>query len=107
MAVRIADAMRRGALCHDAATGSDSIDFLRIDWFEIAHLTVGDARHRFGVTPRSPAAIAAGSRTPWEPGGISEYQQASGQAQARRDGRTHDSFGAAPRPDGTPPEPIA
>jgi len=96
MAVRIADAMRRGALCHDSATGSDSIDYLRVDWFEIAYLSVGDAQRRFGVTPRSHAAIAAGSLTPWEPGGISEYQQASGQAQARRDGRSYDSFGAAP-----------
>ena len=29
MAIRVADAMRRGALCHDAVTGDDSIDFLR------------------------------------------------------------------------------
>lgn len=99
MAVRVADAMRRGALCHDVATGSDSIDFLRIDWFEIADLTVDEARTRFGVTPRSDAAIAAGSVTAWEPGGISPYQLASGRAQADRDGRPHDSYGASPAPE--------
>src|SRR4029078_13373420 len=32
MAIRVADAMRRGALCHDDVTGADSIDFLGIDW---------------------------------------------------------------------------
>jgi hypothetical protein len=28
MSIRLADAMRRGAWCHDRETGSDSIDFL-------------------------------------------------------------------------------
>ena len=32
MAARLSDALRRGALCHDNKTGSDSIDFLALDW---------------------------------------------------------------------------
>jgi hypothetical protein len=60
VAVRIADAMRRGALCTDHETGSDSIDYLRLDWFELAPLPLDDVRHRFGLTPKSAAAEAAG-----------------------------------------------
>src|SRR5436305_5746128 len=72
MATRVADAMRRGALC----TGS--IDFLRVDWFAIAQLPVGDARARFGLVPKAENALAAGSVGPWEPGGISPYQARTG-----------------------------
>jgi hypothetical protein len=38
MSIRLADAMHRGAWCHDRATGSDSIAFLRQDWFVLAAL---------------------------------------------------------------------
>jgi hypothetical protein len=96
MAIRLGDAMRRGALCHDAVTGSDSIDFLMIDWFEVAHLPLDEARARFRVQPKSDAAVAAGSITAWEPGGISPYQLAAGQGLAAREGRTYDSYGASP-----------
>jgi hypothetical protein len=44
MAVRLSDAMRRGALAHDAVTGSDSIDFLGMDWFEVPPVLCGPAR---------------------------------------------------------------
>src|SRR5262245_26818616 len=74
MATRVGDAMRRGALGHDEATGSDSIDFLQVDWFEVAPLPLAEARARFRLVPKDPAAIAAGSIGPWEPGGISPFQ---------------------------------
>lgn len=101
VAARLADAMARGAWCHDTATGSDSIDFLRIDWFALAPLPVEDVRRRFGVRPKSPAAVAAGSVGPWEPGGISPFQLSSGRAMAEEAGEPYDSFGAtasAPAP---------
>jgi hypothetical protein len=87
-ATRLADAMRRGALC----TGS--IDFLRIDWFAIAHLPVEEVRLRFGVLPKATAAIEQGSVGPWQPGGISPFQWDAGQALARSQGRPYDAFGA-------------
>ena len=91
VAVRLADAMRRGALCHG------SIDFLGLDWFELAPLTLDEVRARFGVTAKAEAAVAAGSVGPWEPGGISEYQDAAGRAAAAAGGRPYDSFGASVR----------
>jgi len=94
MAIRVADAMSRGAWCHDAVTGADSIDFLQLDWFDLADQPVDDLRTRFSVRPKSAEAVAAGSVTAWEPGGISPFQLASGQAQAERDGRPYESFGA-------------
>ena len=93
MATRVADAMRRGALC----TGS--IDFLRVDWFAIAHLRVGEARARFGLVPKAQAAVAAGSVGPWEPGGISRYQARTGAALAEAQGRLYDAYGAEAVPD--------
>ncbi|MGH9209061.1 MAG: hypothetical protein ACRD2C_00080 [Acidimicrobiales bacterium] len=91
MAVRVADAMYRGARCRDTVTGSDSVDFLRVDWFALAPLPLADVRARFAVEPKSHAAIAAGSVDPWEPGGISEFQLASGRAAAERDGRPYEA----------------
>jgi hypothetical protein len=95
MAARVADAMRRGAWCHDAEAGSDSVDFLRVDWFALAALPVHEVRQRFRLVPKSPAAVAAGSVGPAEPGGISAFQLASGEAAAARDGRSYDPYGAA------------
>jgi len=94
MAVRVADAMRRGALCHDEATGSDSIDFLQVDWFELAPLPVEAVRRRFHVPPTSAEAEAAGSIGPWEPGGISPFQQAAGRDLAEAQGRPYEAYGA-------------
>lgn len=93
MAVRVADAMRRGALCRDVETGSNSIDYLLVDWFELAPLPLEAVRARFSVTPKSDAAVAASSVTPWEPGGISEFQLANGRAVAEREGRPYESYG--------------
>jgi hypothetical protein len=88
MAVRVADAMRRGA------EGRGSTDFLNVDWFDIADYPVDDARERFGVVPKSGRAIAAGSVGPWERGGISPYQWKAGHVAAEAEGREYDSFGA-------------
>ena len=91
VAVRLADAMRRGALC------SGSIDFLGLDWFELAPLPVEEVRARFGIVAKSDDAVAAGSVGPWEPGGISEFQEGAGRAAAEAEGRPYDSFGASVR----------
>jgi hypothetical protein len=105
MAARVADAMRRGALC------LGSVDFLRTDWFSLAHLTLDAAREHFGVPPKDPGAADAGSVGPWEPGGISPFQFRAGQDQARAAGRPYEAFGAVPaapsepgRPATVPPE---
>jgi len=93
VAVRIADAMRRGALCRDSVVGTDSIDYLHLDWFSIAELSVADARRRFGVMDKSPEAVAAGSVGPWDRGGISEFQLNAGRELAMRQGRPYESYG--------------
>ncbi len=90
MAARVADAMRRGALCRG------STDFMAIDWFELADTPVEEARRHFGVPAKAPAAIQAGSVGPWEPGGISPYQHQAGRDLAARSRRLYDSFGASP-----------
>jgi hypothetical protein len=88
MASRVADAMRRGALC------SGSIDFLRLDWFDLAHLTIPEVHERFGVPPKASDAVTAGSVGPWHAGGISAFQVRSGEELARLQGRPYDSYGA-------------
>ncbi len=93
MAVRLADALRRGALCAAHAGGPD---LLGIDWFAHAERTVDEMRDELGVVPKSELALAAGSVGPWEPGGISPFQYAAGRRAAEADGRGYDSFGAAP-----------
>jgi len=94
MAVRVADAMTRGAWCHDNETGEDSIDFLRIDWFDLADRPVDEVRERFSLRPRSELAVSAGSTTAWERGGISPFQVRCGREAAARAGRSYDAFGA-------------
>jgi hypothetical protein len=96
MAVRLADAMRRGAWCRDRETGSDSIDFLRQDWFALAPLPLDEVRARFGLRPKSPDAVAAGAVGPWEPGGISPFQMDAGRALAASEGRGYEPYGASP-----------
>jgi hypothetical protein len=95
MAVRLSDAMRRGARCHDNATGSDSIDFLALDWLSLADQPVAALRERFSLVPKSDDAVLAGSVGPWEKGGISPFQMASGQKQADGRGRPYDAHGAS------------
>lgn len=88
MPVRLGDAMRRGALCEG------SVDFMGLDWFELATLTVGEVREHFGVRPKSNDALHVGSVGPWEPGGISAFQVSSGTQLALRAGLPYESFGA-------------
>ncbi len=56
VAVRMADAMRRGALCCDSVLGVDSIDYLRLDWFALAEVPVSEVRRRVGIPDKSPEA---------------------------------------------------
>ncbi len=95
MAVRLSDAMRRGALCHDAVTGSDSIDFLKMDWFSVAHQSCAELRTRFHLVAKAPEAVAAGSVGPWERGGISRFQVNAGREMAAAQGRPYDAYGAS------------
>ncbi|HEY3142761.1 MAG TPA: hypothetical protein VGJ86_16595 [Acidimicrobiales bacterium] len=96
MAIRVADAMRRGALGRDQVLDQDSIDYLRVDWFELGPLPLAEVRKRFSIQPKSPEARAAGSVSPWEPGGISEFQLHSGQSQATAQNRPYNPYGASP-----------
>jgi len=95
MAVRLSDAMRRGALCRDCETGADSIDFLRLDWFAVAHRTCEDVRARFNLVPKAEAAVVAGSVGPWERGGINPFQMNAGRELAASRGLPYDAHGAS------------
>jgi hypothetical protein len=97
VAVRLADAMRRGALCHDNVSDNDSVDFLRVDWFELAPLPLDEVRARFCVQPKSATAVAAGSAGPRDAGGISPFQLEAGRGFAEHLGVAYDSFGATTR----------
>jgi hypothetical protein len=92
MATRMADAMYRAANCNHKD------DLLKVDWFSLADLPVGDVRRAFNVIPKSEAAYVAGSVSPWERGGISVYQFEYGQRRAAEEGRAYESYGAAPEP---------
>jgi len=95
MAARLSEAMARGARCHDAETGSDSIDFLKMDWFAVAHRTCDDLRERFHLLAKSEDAPAAGSVGPWQPGGISPFQMTAGRELAALRGLPYDAHGAS------------
>lgn len=83
MARRLADAMRRGALTQG------SHDFLDLDWFALADRPVAVVRSEIGLIPKDPAALAAGSAGPWQPGGISTFQLESARAAAAADAREY------------------
>jgi hypothetical protein len=87
MPARLADGMRRGALC--------GRDLLEVDWFAYADWPVEDVRPEFNIVEKSVKARAAGSVGPWEPGGISPYQLDAGKRAAEADGRQYDCYGAA------------
>ena len=95
VAVRLADAMRRGAL---VAAHADSPDLLQRDWFADAARPVAEVRAELGLVARSENAIECGSVTAWEPGGITPYQYECGRRMAEAAGRPYDSFGAVPFP---------
>jgi hypothetical protein len=94
MAVRLADAMRRGALC---AAANHSLDLFAQDWFELAELPLDGVRARLGVPEKGARAVELGSVTPWEPGGMSEYQYRAGQSAAEAAGREYHAHGATPQ----------
>ena len=95
MAVRLADALRRGALSHGLG-GQPDVDLLAVDWFALADRPVDELRSAFGVVAKSEAAEAAGSVGPWEAGGISPYQWTTAQEHAASLGQPYDSYGARP-----------
>ena len=95
MTVRIGDAMRRGALSH-GLHGAPDVDFMAVDWFALADVPVDELRARFAIPPKSDRAIAAGSVTPWEAGGMSETQLAMGAALADELGICYEGYGASP-----------
>ncbi len=99
MAVRLADAMARGAnaawYLDDHGRG-DETDFMAVDWFTYADWRLEDVRKHFGVPVKSAKAVAAGSVTPWEPGGISRFQHQHGRELAKASGEPYDSYGATP-----------
>ena len=97
MAVRLSDAMRRGALCRDQSTGADSIDFLKLDWLSLAHVPCEELRTRFNLVSKSPEAVAAKSVGPWEAGGISPFQIKAGKDMAARAGVAYDAAPACRR----------
>ena len=76
MAVRLADAMRRGALT------AGSHDFLDVDWFTLADRPVAVVRKEIGLVAKAPEAVSAGSSGPWEDGGITAYQLNSARSAA-------------------------
>ena len=93
MAVRLADALRRGALVGAHAGGPD---LLQLDWFARAERSIEEVREELGVVAKSEAAVEAGSVGPWEHGGISPFQCGAGQRRSEAAGRVYDSFGASP-----------
>ncbi len=93
MTVRLADAMRRGALCGAHAGGPD---LLKRDWFADAARPVAEVRAALGIVPKTEFAIESGSVTAWEPGGISPYQYECGRRAAEAAGREYESYGARP-----------
>ncbi|MDQ6840033.1 MAG: hypothetical protein M3137_17315 [Actinomycetota bacterium] len=103
MAVRLADAMRRGAVCSDDERDDDSVDYLALDWFAIADQSIAAMRKRFNIVPKSAEVDEVGSPGPWQPGGISAFQFACGQQRAEVEGRPYDSHGACV--DSLPPVP--
>jgi hypothetical protein len=80
---------------NDTAPGRGT-DLLATDWFEHAERSLADVRKELGLLPRSDRAVAAGSKTPWERGGISPFQFRHGREVAEAEGREYDSFGAEP-----------
>lgn len=90
MAIRMANAMYRGAKC------SFKADLLKVDWFAYADRAVDDVRREFNIIPKSEDAYGAGSVSPWERGGISPYQFECGQRQAANEGREYECYGAEP-----------
>lgn len=85
MPERLGDAMLRGARC------AGSVDFLGLDWFEIADQQTSDLRTHFGIGDKKPGL---GSPGPFESGGITPFQVTSGKAMAASAGVRYEAWGA-------------
>lgn len=71
MATRVADALRRGRICHqDVLHG--------IDYFEYVDLPIEEARAALSIVPKGDDALSAGSAGVWESAGITAYQREHG-----------------------------
>ncbi|MEY9963288.1 hypothetical protein ABIA33_001321 [Streptacidiphilus sp. MAP12-16] len=86
VALRLGDAMRRGARA--------GVDLLGVDWFSLAELPVTQARRDLGLPDKDQLAVSAGSVGPWSQGGISPFQRGSGMKLAAAEGRPYQSYGA-------------
>ncbi len=100
MAVRLADAMYRG---RDARLARQRRPTRARRDRPARHRLVRARRpsaRRGARRARHPAAVGraieAGSKTAWEPGGISPFQFAHGHDVAHAEGRAYDSYGAEP-----------
>ena len=80
----------------DADDRCAETDLLGHDWFTYADWPLSDVRAHFGLPPRSELAVASGSVTPWEHGGISPFQYAAGQKAAAARAKAYESYGAIP-----------
>lgn len=87
MPERLADAMRRGALCEG------SIDFLAVDWFELADQPLDEVRRSFGVVTKAPSIASPG---PFDVGGMTAYQLEAGRAAALSRQVDYQSWDASP-----------
>jgi hypothetical protein len=98
MATRLADAMYRGAMVGwhlDDRGRSTETDLMATDWFQYARWPIEQVREHLGVLPKSERALQAGSKDPWEAGGISPYQLQRGRAAAEQRAEAYESYGAA------------
>ena len=100
MAVRLADAMYRGAMLarhlNDTGPARTPPTCSPPTGSRTPTARSTKCAPSYGIPPRSERAVAAGSKTAWEPGGISPFQFAHGREVAEAEGRAYDSYGAEP-----------
>ena len=71
MHVRIADAIRRGKVVSDRF----GIDLFEVDYYDLAHRSVGEVRGLLGMPPKSAGAVEGGSAGLFDLEGMSENQR--------------------------------
>ena len=75
MAIRLADALRRGISARKP-DGTRDGGLMSVDWFEYADLPTSEVRQRCLIPYKSNAALSAGSPSTWSLTGLSAYQMA-------------------------------